>query len=307
VPQNGLANRLQAIASGILLANELGMTLKVHWIVEKAMPISSNEIFDEKTLLEYFISPEESNVYNEIVEKAKYFVSLDANYIVVKGMRLGEQRLMNKLKNEITNQKENLDIVVISGGKFLLNRNRFFTDSSTFRTLRKEVYNQLKFHKKILENVDALQKQLGKNYVAVHLRGTDRISETIKIKKFIKLLKLDLNKIYESIFICGDSYDRRMALQDLLEKTGFNNIVVPEIDFSRSTVSGIQDAAADWLVLSKAKKIIFSEGTTFSYEAAVAGGVFSNSVILKQNRFYRFYRKSVSRLKMAKLYKQVPF
>ena len=98
-----------------------------------------------------------------------------------------------------------------------------------------------------------------------------------------------------------------MVLQDSLEKAGFNNIIVPEIDFSRSTVSGIQDAAADWLVLSKAKKIIFSEGTTFSYEAAVAGGVFSNSVILKQNRFYRFIRKSVSRLKMAKLYKQIPF
>lgn len=307
MPQNGLANRLQAIASGKLLANELGMTLKVHWIVEKAMPINSSEIFDEQTLLEYFTSPEEGSVYNKIVERSKYFVSLDANSIVIKGMRLGEQRLMNKLKNEIRIQKENLDVVVISGGKFLLNRNRFFTDSSTFRTLRKEIYDQIKFHKKILENVNALQKQLGKNYVAVHLRGTDRISETIKIKKFIKLLKLDFNNINEPIFICGDSYDRRMVLQDSLEKAGFNNIIVPEIDFSRSTVSGIQDAAADWLVLSKAKKIIFSEGTTFSYEAAVAGGVFSNSVILKQNRFYRFIRKSVSRLKMAKLYKQIPF
>ncbi len=49
-PQNAYINRIQSLASAVLLAREIGAELEVQWVPSPAAPAEFSEIFSESFL-----------------------------------------------------------------------------------------------------------------------------------------------------------------------------------------------------------------------------------------------------------------
>jgi hypothetical protein len=184
IPRNGIGNRLQMLASSYKLAKDLDAELVVAWSEQTVFKASFTDIFEEipkATVLNYG----ELEQFSEInLPKFTHF-DKRKNRITMKNLRLGDQFFVHDLEKLLETSNEDTEIWIESGEKFSLNEHPNFRDSSQFRAARLDFYNKIKFNKKILEKYNSISKNTGSKYWAIHIRGTDRISETISNSRII--------------------------------------------------------------------------------------------------------------------------
>jgi len=308
LPMNGLGNRLQALSSSSILAKTLGYRLEVKWPKQAVFSSDWKLLFDSLPGANSICDFPESNEFINTIPNFTQFEK-HSNQITLRNLRLGDQRHMPRLRRLFKKSKSSPEVLIVTGEKFYFNGSRFFHDSDEFRSLRREYYSKVKFSSKIEEEFTSILQILGNEFWAIHLRTTDRIKEKVSNKRILHKIKAGRSKGQLSNFVYISSDDREAALywKASLEALNFKVVLQIDIPRDRSSESEAFYAMTDWLVLSKASRIVSYGETTFSYEAAVAGGSFSNRIYV-QDSLSRKIGRAISRNILAiRLYRKIPF
>jgi len=281
IPRNGLGNRLQAITSAIFLSETIGAETKVSWGTEPLFPLEADSIFAPECISQYFDSITTKEIEEEL-QTIPEFLSVKNEEIFLRGNRLGEQRFMPKVKDLLSASDRIRKITLVAGGQFDLNTKRIQKKSSEFHKQRRGVYNKLIFSEEILDQLKKMTISLDSPYIAVHLRGTDRANQFISNELMIQACrKLMISKEVPNLLIVGDSSVRIREVQQQLSSQSILAQTSPINLIERESGQGTINAILDWLLLKNAIAIVTSEGSTFAFEAAVAGGTYSELVLLR--------------------------
>ena len=308
LPMNGLGNRLQALSSSSIIAKTLGYGLEVKWPKQAVFSADWKLLFDSLPGVNSICDFPESNEFINTIPNFTQFEKY-SNQITLRNLRLGDQRHMPRLRKLIRESKSSPEILIITGEKFYFNGSRFFSDSDEFRSLRQEYYSKVKFSSKIEEELASILQILGNGFWAIHLRTTDRIKEKVSDARILHKINAGRAKgqLSNVVYISSDDRETALYWKASLEALNFKVVLQIDIPRDRSSESEAFYAMVDWLVLSKASRIVSYGETTFSYEAAVAGGSFSNRIYV-QDSLSRKIGRAISRNILAiRLYRKFPF
>lgn len=121
------------------------------------------------------------------------------------------------------------------------------------------------------KEVDQLVEYIGGDFLGVHIRRGDFkvTGQIVALEKYIALIscKVDENPDIK-IFIASD--ENRDQLEPLLSH--FRNIYFRETK-GRQSLNGMEDAVIDMFLLSEARQLILTPGSTFGELAALIGEV----------------------------------
>ena len=269
VPRNGYVNRLQAWASAAILAAQLDVPLRVMWETEEPAPAAPTDLFDSSVVARSFW---ERSRLDTLVDGAhedlpRYLThDRERDLIVLAGHDRGEQAFMGQLAAMLLGLEEPTTLVVIAGGKFHLPTDEDFTRQ------RAVFYRQLAWHPDLNARM-AAELVDNADYVALHVRGTDRSLEAPTARTIRAGLSALADSTEErSLFIAADSGDSRDRWSDEAAVLGFVPWSVRAIDHDRGKATAGLDAMLDWRLLGRSRAIVYTAASGFGEEAAVATG-----------------------------------
>lgn len=302
VPRNGYANRLQAWASSVVLANQLGASLSVCWSSEDIAHTPAQDLFAPELLREQFITPAElEEITGSPHEALPRYLSVDEGrgVIVLAGHDRGEQDFMAAVKDLSKRHTSLRTLIVIAGGKFQL------PGTADFDQQRHDFYRSIRWSDHVKRGVQlALDNAVTHGEInsealvfsALHLRETDRSIDSptsAHIRHGLHVLRE--RSLPRSLFVCADTSRARREWQDIAAGLGFDAWSSPDVDFDRTSVSNGVSSLIDWRLLTMARSVVFPAASTFSSEAVVAGGSASMSVALRPSLIRRVGRSLTSR------------
>jgi len=288
VPRNGYANRLQAWASASALADSIGASTRVFWEPEGVAAADPFDLFDAPWFESLSISKEDLNDlvggdHDSVPRYLTHDVVRSVMYLA--GHDLGEQAFIPELIKLGKSLSTPHTLVIIAGGKF------HTVDASHARAARQEFYQSLRWNAAINEVVEPLTLRHGP-YVALHIRTTDRSIEApgrTSIRRALEQVRGA--SAGRSLFVCADTAHSRRTWSKEAQRLGFDTWTVEEVEYDRSIPANGVSAMVDWLLLADAEMVIHPRDSTFSSEAAVAGGTWRVSVPLTAAPWLRSSRQ----------------
>ena len=141
LPVNGLVNRLRAIASSYIWAQENDYKLQVIWNTSEAMNCEAKLLFGEKTLSKYFIETRNSDILKFGFETyPTYRYEKEKSILYLAGGREGEQKLFDLMHKEKDLENSGPQrLFVRSGGLFHRCFIKSCKDCETFKIGRAHV------------------------------------------------------------------------------------------------------------------------------------------------------------------------
>jgi len=258
VPAGGLCNRINAITSAIHLLQTHQIPIDIYWEKNKECNANFDDLFEPikdftiHPLKKMYLKPgRKKNLYFPNLLKRFYF---DGYYW---GHQISEMDIMQLLKNE--------------RHIYICSHNRFW--KSEFNQLLSTYFVPIRqLNDRIREIVDDRQN----NMIGVHIRRTDNIAaiKNNPIRFFYTQMDLELSK-NENVFfyLATDSMD----VKNKMKKRYQDKIITQELDLSRNSVKGMQDAVVDLYCLASANKIIGCNHSTYS---TVAASIFGRELIM---------------------------
>lgn len=285
VPRNGYLNRLQAMASASILAEQLGAEFSVCWLPQPAAPAPGVVVFGETSGLAFISESELQMILGSSLESFPLYVNSQdvsgvGKVVTFAGHDLGEQPLMSELSQELRVSEFDY-LVLVAGGRFSesVGSQSIDWDSEDFRELRRGWYQALEFS----PDIDSVWPEFVREpFLGLHLRYSDRSHQTPSRAEIERaVVELCGSSGIERVFIASDSRKERDHWSQLLWKLGlspwfFESNLVGEF-------SGDTAALVDWRILTHAQAIVYFGESSFGYEAAVASGNFNASVALAPN------------------------
>lgn len=268
-PQNGYINRIQALASAVLLAREIGAELDVQWVPSSAAPAELREIFSESFLEKFFVEPQvwKLDPYLNLTDRGKV--------VTLAGLERGEQVFMEELQELMSANPQISEFRISAGGKFALGGL-----SEHFTILRGQFYRkELQFISDIEYRARSLHDGHGP-YLGVHLRYSDRSHQAPRRSSVLRAV-LDLASRLEvsEVFLASDEPSERDRWRSTMTSKGLRPwIAVSDLPFS---VRSALPALVDWRLLSLSEGIVFFSESSFGEEAAVAAGKNVESISLR--------------------------
>ena len=264
VPRNGYVNRLQAVASAAILAEDLGADFQMCWESQEVAPAPPEMIFGPAFLDQVALSPHEFQVQVGIdyLDVPK-FLNEDPRNIFLAGYEFGEQHFMQDLRRRIDQLHETKDLVISAGGHFSIDPTAEATNE------RGNWYRQLSFATEIATVAKRLIDQ-HVPYLGLHLRYTDRSHQTpldrdIKAAILSQVDKTGIN----SVFIASDTAQRRDKWLEVLSSLELHPWYAESIAINRSHELAGVSAMVDWVVLGHARSSVYFAASSFGHEAAV--------------------------------------
>lgn len=288
MPINGLVNRIRSMASAYILAEQKDLDLDFIWADSEVMNCAPQELFSREFCHKYFGRNSLDAEYEALsgIDVETFFES--GKYLILAGGRTGEQAYMDRILKRLKSKSNINTILMKSGGLFHACAITNCSDCKEFQSGRARFYSTLGMSTSVMKEVELIKMKLGDSYYGLHLRQTDKSrDERVSIKRIIRAMRNDSAKNgfasneVPSVFLCGDDKSGLEEASYILDKFGLNNFFRSEINFNRETAQNAISAYADWLTLSRAKKIFFYGNTSFSYEAAVFGKIFDQSIHLE--------------------------
>jgi hypothetical protein len=287
VPRNGYLNRLQAMASTSILAEQLGAEFSVSWLPQVAAPAPQEVVFASESELRFTTESELEQILGFSLESFPRYVNFHAGsgigkVITLAGHDLGEQPLMSDFAQAL--RAGDFDsVVIVAGGRFSMNpgSQSVTWDSVDFRNERSTWYQTLK----LAPEIDSVWPKLtGEPFVGLHLRYSDRSHQTpsrAEIKRAV--VNLCRSTGIDRVFVASDSRQEREHWCQIISGLGLFPWVVETGSVPSSEFMGDVLALIDWRILTKARATVFFAESSFGYEAAVASGNFDQSVALAPN------------------------
>ena len=277
VPRNGLGNRLQAWSSAALLAEDLGVPLRVMWEPEVPAPALPSDLFAEElaeslmprvelgAILECDHEELPRHLHNDDVRKVAWLAGHDK----------GEQFFMPELELLLASTHSPRVLVIIAGGLFHLE------GCASFGERRSAFLQSVRWHPDVEATVKSGTSE-HPTYVGLHIRETDRSREA----PTRNTVRMSLRALRErtdtsSLFIAADTHDARQYWSAEASKIGFVPWSVTETQFDRTRRSGALSSVVDWRLLCEASALAYPAASTFSAEAAVAGSMVGTSIPMR--------------------------
>jgi hypothetical protein len=275
VPRSGYINRLQAIASSSMLANELGAEFQVCWEEQSVASAPAKTLFDVGFVAEQFISVSDfSKKFGYPCSDVPRYLNQSHGVISLAGYEHGEQHFMDELKSWIQSLTSPYTLLISAGGNF-----SWDTPERAVRS-RGAWYKDLVFADHIeipARNAISLHAP----YLGVHLRFTDRSHETPLNNEIESAIVKQVAKTgLTSIFIASDSPSQRDKWVMRLQDTGLNPWFIDPASLDRSSEQAGVAAMIDWKILGHAYSSVYFAASSFGHEAAVMAGSIERSEAL---------------------------
>jgi hypothetical protein len=285
VPRNGYVNRLQAWASSAILAAQLDVPLRVMWETEEPAPAAPADLFDAAVIARSFWERSRLDaLLGGAHEELPRYLTHDRqrDLIVLAGHDRGEEVFMGQLAAMLLGLEEPTTLVIIAGGKFHLPTDEDFTRQ------RAVFYRQLAWHPDLNRRMTE-ELTDHPDYVALHVRGTDRSLEAPTARAIRDgLTALAGSTDERSLFIAADSPASRDRWADEAAVLGFSPWSAQAVDHDRSHAAAGLDAMLDWRLLGRSQALVYTAASSFGEEAAVAtgnvGGCFPLSATASRQR-----------------------
>lgn len=231
-PVNGLMNRFRSIASSIILSEFTNREFLLNWKPEYVCNVNISDLVEDGFFNIGYDVDRYNCYYHSGPEKGSEQPYIDE---------------MISTDNEI--------IYLIAGGNFIPTG----MSVSEFNNKKSDFYKSIPFVDRIKsESNEFISKN--SDYVGIHLRYTDRMEYSPDIEYVENIIfGNDAN-----IFICSDD---RSVLNKLKSKFGDRILTYDTTNLSRLSVDGSQQSIIEWLILANSKKIYYSAGSSYSYEA----------------------------------------
>lgn len=252
----GLCNRLRGMASAYFFAKDNGQPLTVIWKSD----VNCNLRFDSFFTLD-----------TDIPIKVIHFDCMGTNPVRKAEHLLNRCReaVMKARCAEVLWGRPDVDVDkmlhTIKAGK-----NVYLTTCHYWYEGEKP-FSIFKLKPGIADKVEQINKECGNNCVGVHIRRTDhqdciRNSPT---EAFIREMQKEPEDTV--FFVASDDASER---ENLVRVFGKNRIKYNAgAELSRGTVQGMEDAVIDLYMLSKTRKILGSDGSSFSDTAGLIGEI----------------------------------
>lgn len=252
-PTNGLCNRLRAIASGYILAKHLKREFKIVWHATKDIGYAKFEhLFQNIELILDKMPAKSASVYTA-------------------GIRT-EMGLLKEIMSD------NNDIVILkqTGGNYKLPNMTI----REFNTLKSEFYNCLKPIESIQQRITLFaNKYKLDECTGVQIRRTDRKNITPPTEMFAIAIKRALTA---KVFLTTDDpFELKKLKKNILKNIQI--IMYQKKQYGRNNIMCVQEALIEWTILSMCKTIIYSQSSSFGYEACIPYKL-GQSVELRQKR-----------------------
>jgi len=121
--------------------------------------------------------------------------------------------------------------------------------------------------------IDLICESFTSHTVGIHIRRTDNV-EAINgspTELFVQRMREELQLYPETKFYVAS--DSRLEKNRMITAFGDRIIVLPDVDTSRNSVRGMQDALVELYVLSRTNKIFGSHKSSYSETAAQIGNI----------------------------------
>ena len=246
-PVNGLMNRFRSIASAKILSEFTNRDFMLNWKPEYVCNIGISDLVEDG----FF------NIGYDLNRHDCYYHS---------GPEKGSEQPF--VQDMISTEQET--IYLLAGGNFIPTG----MSISDFNNKKSDFYKSIPFVDRIKnESNEFISKN--SDYIGIHLRYTDRIEYSPNIEYVENIISSnDTN-----IFICSDD---RSILNDLKSKFGDKILTYNITNLNRSSADGSQQSIIEWLLLANSKKIYYSTGSSYSYEACIYNKI-SNSIEMNPN------------------------
>lgn len=243
--QGGFSNRLRAIVSAVLWAEDLGARLEIYWPVEKGhMPAPLDRLIDRRTItgLTYVHNGYVRAKQVLSVEDMKASIQASVHEVVIQSYSIFHDDLVNLTERGLA-------------------------------ALRKI---------QILPSLTHLAHEIAPvdTCIGLHIRRTDHVKciEASPLEAFEKIVSKILNSMSDLSEMRGPKGRFLLATDDAAVKQRFHDlfgdaIVSPVVTLGRMTEDQQEMGVVDWLLLQGCQKIYASAGSSFSELAAWRAGI----------------------------------
>ncbi len=284
-PLSGYLNRLQAIASAYIMAQQIDAELSICWEPDDVVPVGADAIFSSDFCQRHMLTGVAvSEIFDCTRDLVPKYLTHDAhnNRIYLAGNDLGEQHFMPELAQLLDSPGSSKTLIIAAGGKFFMpNANQAEEKwQAEFRQLRRNFYRSISFTNEI-ENTVKAELASRSAFLGLHLRYTDRSHQTPLDGAIRQALQsLSTRSGITDLFIASDNAAARQKWTSQALDLGLKPWSVEHFIWDRASGGSQQAALVDWRLLTHAKAMLYFLESSFAVEAAVAGGTFETSIAL---------------------------
>lgn len=235
-PVNGLLNRFRTIASSYILSEYTNRELYVNWLPEWCCNINIGDLIDSS----FF------KTFNQPINPNDCYIHSGAQ-------RGSEQPFVQEM---IDTDKE--IIFLHAGGNFYPPQ----MSLSQFNNLKSDFYRNLPFNNTITDEYKKF-KDINPEYFGIHLRFTDRSEYSVDANYISTVISGHPD---QKFYICSDD---RTSIQYLKSIFGERILYYNVTDLNRNSPRALIQSMVEWLILANSKKIWYSLGSSYSYEACI--------------------------------------
>lgn len=262
IPVGGLANRMKAVASSFILAQQNQIKTNVIWFQDWALHAPFNTLFEpihspnicikEASLIDHIIydRPRAKNLY--IPRLFQYFIFRSCLY--------------EKTIQDLKKQNFNFNNWIQKGHVYMAS----YLD---FQEISTDILRQLFIPlPPIQARIDHLSQQFSPYTLGVHIRRTDNAAsiEQSPIELFFDAIDKEIDLFADtSIYLATDDESVKLELQKRYGK----RLIFAKDKADRSSIAGIQGGIVDMYVLARTQKIFGSFHSSFSELAAQIGNI----------------------------------
>lgn len=262
-PVGGLANRMRAIAAGIVLAKDCGAEAEIAWPVNADLGAPFEALFKPQAL------PVAVRNVSAAADRWVYDVPRRRNFYITKAVQsLLFKDVMNDLNGLVAWQDDDS-----LGRKFMAeNSGRCLIRSGLeFYNYPADLYPRIFVPCDDVADAAEAVVAGADNLVGMHIRRTDH-TEAIRLNTDEKFER-EIERFLAAdpaikIYIATDDEALKLRLK---ARYGVA-ILSSDRPASRRSVEGMKDALKEMLILSKCRTVVGSEGSSFSVAAAKLGG-----------------------------------
>lgn len=262
IPVGGLANRMKAVASSFILAQQNQIKTNVIWFQDWALHAPFNTVFEpihspnicikEASLIDHIIydRPRAKNLY--IPRLFQYFIFRSCLY--------------EKTIQDLKKQNFNFNNWIQKGHVYMAS----YLD---FQEISTDILRQLFIPlPPIQARIDHLSQQFSPYTLGVHVRRTDNAAsiELSPIELFFTAIDKEIDLYADaSIYLATDDESVKLELQKRYGK----RLLFAKDKADRSSITGIQGGIVDMYALARTQKILGSFHSSFSELAAQVGNI----------------------------------
>jgi hypothetical protein len=247
-PINGLANRLRALDSAILLSRDSGIRLRIWWGLGNGINSRLQDLValpDEigKRVFSYTVTSRVSRFGKRLLLNTHRAIELREN--------IGAEQIISHATTRTA---------------YIQACGRISSVDASYDWLRPTPEVARKIQSLVMR--EEIDRRIG-----VHIRRTDNVAarSVSTTEKFVQRMRheTDLDPEVRFFLCCDDPYETRVFQSTF----GSRIFTRQDVELSRSARSGAMDALIDLLCLARTRKVIGSHWSSFSIEAAKIGRI----------------------------------